>query len=159
MENIWDFLILAIKQFAGGPGPAENNIVRFGLAALLFLVLLIVAWNRRRSEAGPRENLLVWGFGMALLRELIMLGLTVERILGDGTSGEENYLHAIEHGVEILAVVFVAGAFLRYVLKDEKISRLYIQIGFVTSALLLGVALITWGNLLAGRLLELDSDC
>ena len=144
MNSIWDFLNLAIRQFAGGPGPAENNLVRFGLAAIFWLALLIVAWNRRRSQAGPREKLLVWGFGFALLRELIMLGLTVQRIVGGETGGDDNYLHAIEHGLEIVAVVVVAAAFLRYVLNDEKISRRYIQVGSISSALMLGVALITW---------------
>ncbi|NIV29690.1 MAG: hypothetical protein GWN58_09350, partial [Anaerolineae bacterium] len=57
-----------------GPGPRENNLIRFGLPAILWAVLLAVAWSRQRQEELPRERLLVWGFGLALARELYMFG-------------------------------------------------------------------------------------
>ncbi len=37
MEPFGEFIILLIKQFAGGPGPIENNLMRFGLAAVFWL--------------------------------------------------------------------------------------------------------------------------
>ena len=148
METFWDFLLLMIKQFAGGPGPSENNLVRFGLAAVFWLVLLIVAWTRQKDQDLPREKLLVWGFGLALARELIMLALTIKKIVG-GETGDDIYFHPLEHGLEIGAIVMVAGAFLRYVLNDERVPRLYIQISLAVTSLALGVAFITWPSAVA----------
>ena len=36
MGSVGDYVLLVLKQFAGGPGPVENNLVRFGLAAILW---------------------------------------------------------------------------------------------------------------------------
>jgi hypothetical protein len=73
MGSFGEFTILFLQQFAGGPGPPENNLVRFGLAALLWLVLLVIAWSRQRNQNLPRERLLVVGFGLAFARELVDL--------------------------------------------------------------------------------------
>ena len=79
MTNILDFILLLLSQFAGGPGPVENNLVRFGLAAMMWAVLFYIAWSRQRSQDLPREKLLVWGFGLALVRELYMFSLMAWR--------------------------------------------------------------------------------
>ena len=44
MENFLDYFIQLLAQFAGGPGPRENNLVRFGLPAVLWAILLGVAY-------------------------------------------------------------------------------------------------------------------
>ena len=68
--SLLEYILLFIAQFAGGPGPVENNLVRFGLAAVLWGILLAVSLSRRRSGAQPRERALTWGFGMGTLENL-----------------------------------------------------------------------------------------
>ena len=114
MENFGDFILQLIRQFAGGPGPMENNFVRFGLAAVFWLALLYVAWSRQRSQDLPREKLLVWGFGLAMIREIIMFGLTTAKITGIlGSGGQDILYYPLEHGLAATAMVVVAGAFLQ----------------------------------------------
>ena len=50
MNDVGDYLLTLLGEFAGGPGPVENNLVRFGLAAILWAVLLMIAWSRQRSQ-------------------------------------------------------------------------------------------------------------
>ena len=83
MEEIRDFLLDLLSQFAGGPGPAENNLVRFGLPTIFWAVLLYVAWSRQRHHERPRESLLVWGFALGLVRELFLFVHTAVRIITD----------------------------------------------------------------------------
>jgi len=148
MEPNEHFILLLLRQFAGGPGPPENNLTRFGLAAIFWLVLLIIAWSRQRNQNLPREKLLIWGFGAALIRELIMFGLTTWKITGFLDSwGEDTYYYPLEHGLAMTAVVVVAGAFLRYALKDERLSRRYLQIGLSMTILASLIAFITWPKL------------
>ena len=72
MNEFFDFALRLLNQFAGGPGPIENNLVRFGLPAILWGGLLIVAWSRQREQDLPREKLLVWGFGLGFASALLM---------------------------------------------------------------------------------------
>lgn len=145
MESFWEFLLLLIRQFAGGPGPIENNFVRFGLAAVFWLVLLVIAWSRQKNQNLPREKLLIWGFGLALMRELIMLGLTTGKISGFlHSGGDDIYYYPLEHGLTMTAVTVVAGAFLQYALKDQKLSQRFIQIGLSVTFLALLITYLTW---------------
>ena len=47
MSKGLEFLLQFLSQFAGGPGPMENNLVRFGLTAILWGALLKVARSRQ----------------------------------------------------------------------------------------------------------------
>ncbi len=145
MESTGKFLLLFMQQFAGGPGPIENNLMRFGLAGLFWLGLLLVAWSRQRKQPLPREKLLIWGFGLALARELMMFSLIVMQITGGiDSGGEDIYYHPLEHGLEVAALIVVAGAFLRYALDDERISLWYLLTGLSATVMLLLVSYITW---------------
>ena len=133
MNKFLDFFLLLLTQFAGGPGGIENNLMRFGLAAVFWGLLLAVAWSRQRKEERPREKLLVWGFGLGLARELFMFGSVSLQIL-DVIELESVYFISapLEHAIAVAAVVVVAGSFLRYILDDAILSRRYLQIGLVT---------------------------
>ena len=145
MNELGNYLITLIGQFAGGPGPLENNLVRFGLAALLWAALLAVAWSRQRSRDLPREKLLLWGFGLGLARELFMLSQVTGRMLTGSEFGIESEIHQpLEHALTMAAIVAVAGAFLRYALDDERLSRRYLQLGGATTAVVLIIALVSW---------------
>ena len=145
MGSLGEFILLLTQQFAGGPGPPENNLVRFGLAGLLWLALLVIAWSRQRSQNLPRERLLVMGFGLALARELVMFALIMGSIVGWKFLDSENvYHHPLEHALEMAAIIVVAGAYLRYSLDDERISRRYLQVGIGITAVAVVVVLMTW---------------
>jgi PAS domain S-box-containing protein len=146
MSEIMEFFFVFLRQFAGGPGPAENNLVRFGLPAILWGVLFIVAWKRNRSQELPREKLLVWGFGLGFAREAYMFFQTASHmLLGDGANNRYDIYHPpLEHALSIAAIVVVAGAFLLYVLDDRRLSNRYLQIGLVSTAVCLFITLWIW---------------
>ena len=145
MNEFGNYLLMLMGQFAGGPGPLENNLVRFGLAAVLWAALLVVAWSRQRSQDLPREKLLLWGFGLGLARELFMFSQVTSRMLTGTELGIESDIHQpLEHALTMAAVVAVAGAFLRYALDDERLSRRYLQLGGAATAVALLIALWSW---------------
>ncbi len=136
MNEFFRYVLLLLGQFAGGPGPRENNLVRFGLPAVLWGVLLIIAWTRQRQDELPRENLLVWGFGLGLARELFMFSHVSMQLLGVA-EGEILSLvtEPLEHGLTMAAIVVVSGAFLRYILDDVRLPRVYLRTGLVAAGL------------------------
>ncbi|HSJ58983.1 MAG TPA: GAF domain-containing protein [Anaerolineae bacterium] len=139
-----DYILLLLGEFAGGPGPKENNLVRFGLAAILWAVLLAVTWSRQRQHELPREKLLVWGFGMGLARELFMFSHVSFQLLGWPTGENTHLSEPLEHALTMAAIVTVAGAFIRYILDDARLSRRYLQVGLSTTALLFAVTWYWW---------------
>ena len=134
MNRYLDFLLNLLAQFAGGPGPKENNLVRFGLAAVLWAVLLSVAWSRQRQQELPREKWLVWGFGLGLTRELFMFSHLAVQLM-DLEHGESASFLAepLEHALTLAALIVVAGAFLRYLLDDVSTSRRYLWVGLTAT--------------------------
>ncbi len=148
-SKVLDFLLQALTQFAGGPGPMENNLVRFGLTAILWGVLLLVAWARQRGRDLPRERLLVWGFGFGLASASLMAGFVSLQMLG-AIERETSYVFLVSsnHVLELAAIVVVAGAFLRYVLDDARLARNYLLVGLGTAGVCYVIALWQWPRLL-----------
>ncbi len=142
--EFFEYIILLLSQFAGGPGPAENNLMRFGLPTVLWAALLIIAWSRQRQQELPREKLLVWGFALGFGRELFMFG----HISGHIISGSEStpglsISEPLEHTLAMAAVVVIAAAFLRYILQRERTARHYLLSGLASTAVCL-VATAGW---------------
>ncbi len=150
MGEFLDYVLLLLRQFGGGPGPVENNLVRFGLAAILWAILFMIAWSRQRFQELPREKLLVWGFGLAFLSEIYMFSLTSWKIIS-GSASENTciVIEPIEHALAMIAIIVTAGAFLRYTLDDKKISHRYILIGVGIAILGLLYASWSWPRQLA----------
>ena len=150
MSQIFEFLLLFLRQFGGGPGPPENNLVRFGLAAVPWGALLVIAWSRQRSQELPRERLLVWGFGLGLARELYMFAQMSGRVIGVSEGGLAHILHQpLEHALAMASVIVVAGAFLRYILDDALLSRRYLQVGLGVTVLCSVIGFWLWPRHLA----------
>jgi signal transduction histidine kinase len=136
---------MLLSQFSGGPGPKENNLVRFGLPAILWGVLLVVAWSRQRRESLPREKLLVWGFGLGLARELFMFGHLMAMLVGLEVRGSASFVaEPLEQALTIAALVVVGGAFMRYILQEDTVWRNYMAIGLGTSGVLYLVTTWWW---------------
>ncbi len=135
MSDFLDFLWTLLAQFGGGPGPVENNLVRFGLPAIFWAVLLVVAWSRQRQQELPREKLLVWGFGLGFIREFYMFSHMATRVIS-GTKHDPlcGITEPVEHALAIAATAVVAGSFLRYILDDARVSRRYLQLGLGATA-------------------------
>lgn len=150
MDTIFDFMLHLLSQFAGGPGLMENNLVRFLLPAILWGALLIVAWTRQREQDLPREKLLVWGFGLGVASALLMaafVSLQMMEVIDRETTYP--YLVPVDRALAMASIVVVAGAFLRYILDDARIARLYLQAGLGITALCLLVAFWFWPRALA----------
>lgn len=150
MSELLDFLLQLLSQFAGGPGMMENNLVRFMIPAILWGGLLYIAWARQREKDLPREKLLVWGFGLGLVSALLMAGFASLQILEvidrQATYG---YLVPVDRALAMASIIVVAGAFLRYILDDSRLARIYLQVGLSITVLCLGVALWFWPRYLA----------
>jgi len=147
MSDFGEVLLTFIKQFAGGPGPPENNLMRFALPALLWGALLFIAWRRQRVQHRPREWLLIWGFALGLTRELIMFTLVVMRLLGYKEITTQTWVvQPLEHGLAMAAIIVISAAFLRYALDDDHLSMRYLGFGLVVTALCFVAASITWSR-------------
>ena len=136
MNAIGDYFTTLLAQFGGGPGPPENNLVRFGLAATFWGVLLLLAWSRQRQTPRPRERWLMIGFGLAFFRDLFMFSHLSHRLI---TNADHDALCSVmvpmEHALTLLSMVLISGAFLRYILDDALLARRYLALGFGMSFL------------------------
>jgi PAS domain S-box-containing protein len=147
VDELVDLILTFLSQIAGGPGPVENNLVRFGLPALFWAVLLAVAWSRQRHEDLPRERLLMWGFGLGLARELFMFGHAVLRILNPAAHDVLCVVTGpVEHALALAAVVVVGGSYLRYILDDARLARRYLEIGLGVTVPAFVAAYLWWAK-------------
>ena len=130
MSKFLDFLLDLLIKFGGGSGKVEDNLVRFGLAALFWGVLLAVAWSRQRQHDLPREKLLIWGFGLGYAREMFMFSVVAAQMMGLVKSDTVYiFFPPLELALGMASVTVVAASFLRYILDDADLSRRYLQIG------------------------------
>ncbi len=144
MDRTLDFLSVLLTQFAGGPAAKEDNLIRFGLAAVFWAMLLLIAWYRRRQQALPREKWLVWGFGLAFARELFMFGHIATQVMGIVAPDNGNQAtEPLEHSIAVIALLVVTAAFLRYILQDIPLVRRYLQIG-VTAVVISYLVTFRW---------------
>lgn len=136
MSRYVDFLLLLLTQFTGGPNNPENKLVRFGLSAILWAVLFIVAWARQRQPQGrPRERLLMYAFAFGFARDVSMFGFVSLKILDTALYRAAVLILApLEHALAMAAIVMIAGAFLRYLLDDEPLAHRYLRMGLSLTA-------------------------
>ncbi len=152
MDQVFELLLQFLTQFAGGPGPAENNLVRFALPAAFWGILLFVAWSRQKQDQHPREKWLVWGFALCMFRELFLLThLAIKMVNQTEHDAFCNYVEPIEHTLSLAAIAVIAGAFLRYILDDVTLSSRYLRAGIIATAFGGLVTIIWWPNQLAAN--------
>ena len=145
MNTIPEFILQSLTQFAGGPGPPENNLVRFGLAAAVWAVLLVIAWSRQHQQKVMRERLLVLGFALALFRELFMLAhLSSRLITGQGHNISCSIVAPFEHGLTLASIIVIAGSFIRYILDNAPVAKQYLSVGLGATAVSVFTALAVW---------------
>jgi len=138
--SFMEYLILLLQQFAGGPGPTENNLIRFGVPAVMWALLLAIAVARQRQGESPRERWLILGFGLGFVRETFMF-IHVSTRVATGTHADHLSIFAmepLEHAIAMLALVVVAGSFIGYCLQKRRLSIRYIAVG-------IGATLVSYG--------------
>lgn len=150
MNKYLEFFLQFLTQIAGGPGPMEHNLVRFSIPAVLYGALMAIAWSRQRNENLPREKLLIWGFGLGTASAVTMTIFVSLQML-DAINRESSYaiLVPMERALMMAAVIVIAGAFLRYILDDARLARIYLQIGLGITFINLIIALWQWPRYLA----------
>jgi len=137
--SFWDYLVLLLRQFSGGPGPVENNLMRFGLPAVMWALLLSLAVARQRQGESPRERWLILGFGLGFIREAYMFLHVSDRII-TGTHHAPlpgMTMEPLEHAIAVLSLAVVAGSFIGYCLQLRRLS-----IGYILAAI--GVTLVSY---------------
>ena len=146
MSDLWKFVILTLTQFMGGPGPRENNLVRFGLPAIMWAVLLAIAWSRQRKAPLPRERALLWGFGLGFVRETFMFLHVADQVIRQvgGEAAEPCLVQPIEHALAMASIIVVIGAFLRYILDDRKVASRYLLVGLGATVAAYGYNFFWW---------------
>jgi sensor histidine kinase YesM len=130
METFATFILDLLSQFGGGRGELKDELVRFGLAATLWSIILLVTVNRLKRDKNPREKILVWGFSIGLLHQLMMFIVISAAVLG-----------VIEYKVILgviapfdlllsnLTLLVVSSAFMFFIVGDLKQLILYLNIG------------------------------
>ena len=148
IESFIDYLFLLLQQFAGGPGPPENNLMRFGIPTVLWALLMAIARQRQRGGNHPRERLLLWGFGFGFLREAFMFLHVSLRITHPEVHETYTFLalEPLEHALALVSVVVIAGAFIRYILDDRKRGETYLAVGLAVTALSYLTASYGWAR-------------
>lgn len=143
MDFLDGFLDL-LSRFVGGRQGSQHDVVRFGLAALFWLPLLVIAFLRQRSASRPREKLLLIGFGLGFLRDGFML---VVSCLVELELVEPERLHVffppLEHTLSSSATMAVAAAFLGYLLRDPRAGKRFL-VGCLAGFALVYLATFGW---------------
>lgn len=133
-----------LSQFTGTGGGANHAIVHFGIAAIFWGMLLLLNRRSKSIRAQAHESLLVWGFSLALTRELLMISVKVLEAYNVFSSEQ---LHVVfpplEHALSNIALVVVAGAFVLYLTNNRNVAELYLKTG-VGSVLAVYLSTFWW---------------
>lgn len=150
MDVLPDWLRIAfelLSQFTGTGGGVKHSIVHFGLSAIFWGILFAIARTKLREQSEPREALLLWGFGISLARELLMLAV---KVLEAYSLIDFTTLHQIfpplEHTLTYIGRGIVAAAFMLYLLKDRKLTNRYLGAGTSVTVLCYLITAQWWAN-------------
>ncbi len=142
MEFIFDLL----AQFGGGRGEFENELVRFGLGATFFGILLVFAWKRRYID---RERLLSYGFGFGFIREFFMFAVVCGVASGWVSFDRlHSFFPPLEHSLSLASMAVVVGAYLGYISGNRRSGEHYIVLGLVLALGCYSITALPWTNFL-----------
>ncbi len=134
-------------QFTGDGGGHRPSIVPYGIGALLWCGLLLIARFKYRPTDLPHEALLVLGFSFALGRELLMLSV---KVLEAYSLVSLDHLHIVfppaEHALSDISTVIVIAAYMLYLTSEEKFSRKYMYAGIASVMLVYFATFLWWAN-------------
>ncbi len=145
-------LLGLVSQLTGTYAGISFGIVHFVFAAFVFGALFMFARNKYQALRSPREQWLLWGFGLGFLREMFMLLLAVVQALHwvDPVS-----LHVLfpplEHALRTASLVIVAAAYLRYLVDDEPRARQFMQVALLATALCYVATFWWWAHYISAN--------
>ncbi|MEK0449027.1 MAG: hypothetical protein RL088_1295 [Verrucomicrobiota bacterium] len=125
-----------ISQFTGGIDDGDHVVVDEIIAMLLWITLLVVSLLRQRRHLRNSEELLRWGFCVALGREIFSL---VIEIVALRNAGETRVLRPLfppfEHALGCFSQVVIAAGFMRSMFGNAVIVSGFLRTGVVITAL------------------------
>ncbi len=152
MRDYWDITFDLLGQFTGGRSSIDHTIVPFGLAAIFWIILIGLSLVRQSQGNFPHERILLWGFSIGLVRELIMLIITSLQAYGLVDSAQlQIFFPPFEHMLRNIAEVTVAAGFLRYMLENQKLSLRYLKTGVGIIVLCYLLTFLWWGNFISAN--------
>lgn len=147
VDRFAEYWLTLLAQVGGGRGGAENELVRFGLGALLWGILLAFALKRRREEQIPHETLLAWGFGVGLAREglmFVVFSLDVSGLIPLVTL--HPFFPPLEQALSMAAVCTVAAGFLRGALGSRGGGRRFLALGLGGATVIYLATAVPWAR-------------
>lgn len=139
-------------QFTGDGGGHRPYIVPFGIGAMMWFTLLLVARFKYRPVVEPHEAMLVWGFAFAFGRELLML---LVKIFEAFSLLSIDQLHLFfppaEHALSDISAVVVIAAYMLYLSGDELFSRRYLFAGVGSVVLIYLLTFWWWADFISAN--------
>ena len=154
-DNVFlDIIFDVLQNISGGGEGIQNEIVRYLIGTVSFIVLFSISMFHRSSGFfnKKRDSLLAWGFGMGFIRNFILLAmsmitysLTVHHIeVINPSTGLPAYLHSfqstglstflisiyspLDHFLQITSMLLISMAFVRYLIHETDKQRMFRQI-------------------------------
>ncbi len=141
-----------LSQFTGDRGGVDNNIVFYGISGTFFLILSAVARAEFNINANPREQLLLWGFGLGLARNIFMISMALLQALG---FFNQVTLHEIfpplEHALNELAMVVIAAGYMGYFVNKPQLVSRYLVASVVSTGLVYLTTFSWWAHYIAAH--------
>tara|TARA_R110002049_G_scaffold27321_4_gene94471 strand:+ start:10485 stop:11957 length:1473 start_codon:yes stop_codon:yes gene_type:complete len=152
MPSWLETLLDMTAQFTGGREPAGPHVVWFGIAALCWGTLALVAYHKVTKRSSQREGLLLMAFTLGFARELFMISVKIVQALG---WVDPVRLHVIfpplEHLLHNLAMVVAAAAFMRFVSRTAKKPAGFLRIGTLLNVACYLITFWWWAGFILGN--------
>ena len=115
MEHFFDITLCLWTQVTRAYSGSGYSLAQSVLVGFFWGGLLAFAVMRKGEGQDPHEGLMVWGFGMGLVRELFRLVMAVLPAYGVMTSESVNlFSPPLEHAIFSATVVMLGAAFMLY---------------------------------------------
>jgi signal transduction histidine kinase/CheY-like chemotaxis protein/HPt (histidine-containing phosphotransfer) domain-containing protein len=137
-------LLQLLSQFTGERGGIDGTVVNYGIAAIFYAFLINLSLRKFRDEGNARDHLLSIGFAVGIGRELFMLFMAyLYRMHWVSPVTLHTFFPPIEHAASEIAMIVIAAAYIRYLLREGAFARGYLFVG-VGAILLCYLATFHW---------------
>ncbi|MGF1526061.1 MAG: PAS-domain containing protein [Candidatus Competibacterales bacterium] len=127
--------LILLTELTGIGSEPEHVLMHHILQAFFWGTLVMLAHFKQRVQFAVHEAWLQFGFGIGLLREVLLIATTLAGAYGVMESTTVVLLLPLEHALADGAAVVIAGAFVHYLTHREHLARRYL-LGAVGSVVL-----------------------